>query len=505
MKIAFFSVDGYGFPIAYHFQAEGHEVYVGQVSDWDRVHVKVKEKPKDREHRLSLYDNMFENKWKAERLMDFLAGQPHGRRSDDWFVFCDFNWLWPYADRLRKLGYRGLLPHREDYMLEHDRASMRQLVDDLYPDVETGDYHEFKKNEDGIEFLNDTDKFYVLKGFNAEAETIVPDHEDAAVANAVLVDALENDKDSLYEKDGFILEERIEDAIEFTPEAFSFDGQVRGINVDIEHKRFGSRNGPMTGCAMGLVLWQGEGKLWDKFLEPLSKRMLRKNELTVWDLSVFYSPSRECFYAGEFCPNRMGFDAVFAEISTFGSASAWLDHILHGAADERGLAVQLPKHPVGITVRVFNVERVQHLFLGDPADPNVWCFDVKERDGKLYTTGMGKDAYVLSASAETVDDAIAEVYQLEHDIEFEGGYCLQDRDWHDKAFPGNVLHRLEVVRELKLLEGGETNAEKKDSKNEIAVQEGGRGKGRGVDSRHGSTSEAGHGRGSTPLPSVAQG
>src|SRR5215472_11916626 len=100
MKIALFSVDGYGFAIGYHLQAEGHDVYVGQVSDWDKVHVKVKEPDKSRRKRLQLYDGLFERKWSADKLLSLLLGQPSGRR-DEWFVLCDFNWLWPYADRLR--------------------------------------------------------------------------------------------------------------------------------------------------------------------------------------------------------------------------------------------------------------------------------------------------------------------------------------------------------------------------------------------------------------------
>lgn len=463
MKIALLSVDGYGFPIAYHLQEEGHDVFVGQVRDWPSVHVKVKEKEEARRKRLMFYDGLFDNKWSAERLVSYLLGQPTRRRATDWFVLCDFNWLWPYADKLRKAGYRGLLPHSSDYQLEHDRNATRDLISDIYPGIETGDYEQFKTSKDGIAHLEkNKGKLYVLKGFNAESETIVPGTDDPELNREIIIDALEHDQEHLYEKDGFILEEKIPDVIEFTPEAIAFDGEIRSVNVDVEHKRFGSRNGPMTGCASGVVMWQDlETPLYEKFLAPLQEYMLRPNELTVWDLSVLYSPSREKFYAGEFCPNRMGFDAVFAEICTYSSATDWLEHLINGGTPER--------EPIGVSLRIFNPDKCDSLFIGDPSDPNVWCYDVYKNEGKLYTTGLGKDVYVLTAESGDLQSAINDLYELEDKIEFDPGYCLQKHDWQDTEWPQNVLHRIQVVADLGLIsiESGVTdNAEKEKRSNQ---------------------------------------
>lgn len=452
MKIALLTVDGQAYSIAYHLQEEGHEVYVGVVQDWSAVQVKTTEKAEDRRKRLELYDGLFTNKWPISKLMSFLLGQPDGRRGE-WFVICDFNWLWPFADKLRRAGFGGLLPHREDFMLEHDRRLARDLVKNEYSVVETGNYHEFKKTADAIKFLEkDGETLFCLKGFNADAETIVPDTNDPDLNHEILVDALEIDKDHNYEKDGFILEEKIPDAIEFTPEAYGYDGKLRSVSVDVEHKRIGSRNGPMTGCAMDCVIWQElESPLYEMFLEPLSKRMLRPKELTIWDLSVFYSPSRKKFYAGEFCANRMGFNAVFTEICTFESTSAWLEFVL---GEER------EHDPVGVSIRVFNQDKRDKIFIGDPADRNVWCFDIKRDGDKLHTNGLDKNAYVLTESASDIFAAIDELYQLEDKVQFDPGYNLQKHDWYDSQWPQNILHRIEVIMRLGLI-GGENNAETK--------------------------------------------
>lgn len=450
MNIAFFTVDGYGLPIAYHLQEEGHNVYVGQVDTWDKVKVQVKENDKQKKLRLALYDGMFRNKQSADALLEYLLRQPNPLT---WFVFCDFNWLWPYADKLREANYRGLLPHRDDYELEHDRNATRKLIERLYPEIETGDYKEFKHNQDGIDFLEENeDKLYVLKGFNSDAETIVPDSDDPTINREIILDCLENDKDGLYEKDGFILEEKIPDVIEFTPAAMAFDGEVRCVNIDIEHKRFGSRAGPQVGCATNLVLWQNDNEtIYRKFLKPLEKRMLRTNELTFWDLSVLYSPSRKKYYAGEFCPNRMGFDAVFSEICTWDSTTQWLEHLL---------GVDHPYRPIAVALRIFNPNTSDALIIGNPADPDVWIYDIHEKDGRYHTLGNGKDAIVLTESGYDLDETIDALYDLEHDVVFDPGYHLEKRDWYDTKWPINILHRLEVLKELGLVKGGEEDAQK---------------------------------------------
>lgn len=446
MKIAFLTIDGNGTSIAYHLQEEGNEVYLGQVRDWSSIKLKSTESDKEKRARLSIYDGLFKNKWPAEKLMSFLLGQPRNRRQD-WIVICDFNFLWPYADRLRAAGYRGLLPHKEDHDLEQDRNLAHEVIEELYPDVGLADYHEFKSAKDGIKFLEETDngKLYVLKGFHMEAETIVSTGDDVDDNRELIIDALERDRDHLYEKDGFILEEEIEDALEFTPEAVSWNGEVRCMSVDVEHKRLGSRSGPMTGCTMGAVLWQDDNEeMYERFLKPLEKRMMRPNEITFWDLSIYYSPKRKKFYAGEFCPNRMGYDAVFGEICTFRSSTDWLTYLISGEYEERD--------PVSASIRVFNLDKKEKLFIGDPANRNVWCFDIHKENDKLYTAGSGKEAYTLTSSSEDLETAINQLYEFERTIEFEPGYFLEKHDWHDTEYHENILHRIEVLTQLGVIE-----------------------------------------------------
>lgn len=442
-KFAFFSVDAQAYPLAFHLEQEGHEVYVGQVQDWQAVHVKTTESSETRRKRLQLYQGMFKHKMPISSLMSFLLGQPRNRR-DEWLIICDFNWMWQQADKLRAAGYRGLLPTKEDYDLEHDRMQARELITKLYPMVEVGEYHEFKKTADAIKFLkSDDDTLYCLKGFNADAETIVPDSDDPEINRQLLIDRLERKAEN-YEKDGFILEELIEDAIEFTPEAIGYNGKLVSVNIDIEHKRLGARNGPQTGCTLDLVLQQElDSEIYEWFLEPMADRMLRKNEITYWDLSILYSPSRKKFFAGEFCSNRFGYNAVFTEAGMFESTTDWIEAVT-GEYD--------PPAAVGASLRMFNVKQKEALLIGDLGEHGIWPFDVyRDKTGKHLTTGVDTNAYVVTGSGESVESAIDDLYQREHRIEFDPGLCLQMRDWHDEQWKINILHRKKILEGIGLI------------------------------------------------------
>lgn len=447
MKYAFLTADGHFLPIAYHLQASGENVFVGMVRDWKEVRMVRNETSQDKERRLSLYRDMFENRWDAARLTSYLEGQ----KPDDWFVFCDFNYFWPYADRLRAKGHRGLLPTQEDQRLEKDRSYAKEIVAQNYGQVEVGEYQDFKTVEDALRYMDKhAETLYVLKGNSDEAPTIVPATDDPSINRILVGDSLERER-KWYEKEGFTLEEKIPDVIEFTPEAYGYDGKLIAVSIDIEHKHLGSRGGPIEGCALSLVLWQDlDSAIYEYFLEPMAPHMLRAREFTIWDMSVYWSPSRKKFFFGEFCSNRPGYDAVFAELATTGGALEWVERIVAG--EKFGIE----DSPFGTSVRVFNKQRTsknrpwKELVIGDPADPNAFLWDIKEEDQKIYTAGYDSNTYVITGAGDTIEKAIDDVYKNDERIVFDSGFSLEKHDWMDTKYPENILHRYEILKKLEL-------------------------------------------------------
>jgi len=396
-----------------------------------------------RHKRLALYDNLFERKWDADRLLSFLLGQPRNSRAD-WFVFCDFNYLWPYADKLRAAGYQGLLPTKTDFDLEKDRRLAKKLIAQRYPVITIGEYKEFKKIADGLKFLKDNqDALFVLKGFYEEASTVVPESDDPKINRMILEDALTREKKE-YEREGFVLEEKIPDLIEFTPEAISAFGQIVGVNVDIEHKIIGSRHGYLSGCTLDLVMWQNENdELYKKFLAPLEGLMLRENEISVWDLSILYSPENGKFYPGEFCSNRPGYNALYTEISTLPSVTDYIERLFHAEHLEKE-----DTQPIGVSARIFDLTgeaRREQLMIADIADPNIWAWDIQKQDGKLRTTALDRNTMIVTGAGGTVDQAITALYDNLENVHYDSGFNLERRDWYDVEFPENILHRLKVL------------------------------------------------------------
>lgn len=455
MKLAFLTADGLAMPVAYHLQQTGHEVLVGQVKDWRQIKMKRKEAPEQTKRRMSLYDGLLKNKMDAEKLTrQLLTADP-----EEWFVFCDFNYLYPFADQLRTAGFRGLLPTKADQRLEKDRRFAKQFVEKNFPDVAVAEYQEFKRIEDARKYMDkNADTLYVLKGYNDECPTIVPSTKNPKTARLLVTDALERMRE-WYEKEGFVLEEKIPDIIEFTPEAIAYDGQVIAVSVDIEHKLLGSRGGPLEGCSLSLVFWQElDGAIYQQFLAPLADMMVRPNELTFWDMSVYWSPSRKQFFFGEFCGNRPGYDSLFAELAITGGAEAFFETIQAGRMFDDA-------HEFGTTLRVFNLQKEEkmrawkELIVGNIADPNVWAWDVKREQGKVYTAGYDKNTYIVTGSADSIDDAIQNMYDTDKRVVFDSGFSLEKHDWYDLEFPENVLHRYKVLSELEGEQmGGENNA-----------------------------------------------
>jgi len=446
-RYAFLTADGHFLPMAFHMEQAGHDVYVGMIQSWDEVKMHRNEDEYDRERRLSLYDGMLKNRMTASKLVQKLEQQS----PKDWFVFCDFNYFWGYADRLRKKGYRGLLPNKGDGRLEKDRDYAKTFVKQNYSEVEVAGHQEFKTVQDAMKFLDKhSENLYVLKGNSDECPTVVPSRDDPAINRELIVDSLERFS-KWYEKEGFSLEEKIPDIIEFTPEAYGYDGELIGVSVDIEAKHLGSRGGPIEGCAASLVLWQeiNDSPIYEMFLEPIAHLMLRPREFTIWDMSVYWSPSRKAYYFGEFCSNRPGYDCVFAEIATCGGVEKWIEKIESG--EKFG-----GDKPVGVSLRIFNKQRIdqkkgwQEMLIGDPNDPNVFLWDVRSENGKLYTIGYDSNTYVVSAAGDTPEKAIDQLYKNDEHVVFDSGYSLEKHDWMDKEFPENILHRYEILKELEL-------------------------------------------------------
>jgi hypothetical protein len=449
MKYAFFTYSGEGLAVAYKLLKEGNEVVVGMLNE----HPKIPDStPEYKKRRLKLFDGLLE-KHDAQELVNKLKKE----NPKDWFVFCDFNYLYPIAEQLKKRGFRGLLPSQEDFDLENDRESGKDFVFSHYKVFSIQEVHEFQTIEEAKQFLSEQEKVYGIKGYNPDAPTFFPASNNPKIALIELTDIMDSYKKE-YESEGFILEEKIENLIEITPEIVVYDGEPLGMNIDLELKPVGNGNlGYLTGDAASFIMWIEKDspawkKLYELFFQPALSKIIRPNELVIWDAGVMYSPSRNKFYFSEYAPSRPGYNAFFNELSTFDKVSTYFEKIIN----KEPLFDKKTK-PFGCSIRVFNLlpdkkfkEMYQDniLVYGNPDDKNLWFFDIYKRGNNLYTVGMEKDVAVVTASGDNWEEGFKEIDEKLSSGEylvFPSMYYRKSFDILDNSYNNNLGDRYEFV------------------------------------------------------------
>lgn len=450
MKFVLLTYDGHGLPIALKLQQEGWDVIVGQAKELSHM---PKEKPEIKERRLQLFDGLLEKR-DVEDVIDLLRKE---RNKKDYFVFVDFNYLYTQAEQIKMMGYFGIFPTKEDFELEEDRNKAKEYIAKNHPLFAQQEVYQFKTIEEGKEFLKNTDKIWVLKGNHPEAETFVPSSDIPVLASEEIIQILDEGR-KIYESEGFILEEKIEDLIEFVPEIIVRGKRVLGMNIDVELKPFGPANCSFqTGDAASVIFWiekqEQALKIYDMFFKPMEEMFIRSdNEFVIWDVGVMCSPSRNKFYFSEFCSNREGWSSLFDKLSTFSKIS---DYYL--AIKEGELILNLKPMRFGASFRIFNMlteEEKPNLplsdvsILADITDRNIWLWDVKKVGSKIVSCGYDRNLAVITGSDNDWQMAFLKADSLiDFGFKFDNFYKRSFMDIIDNGYTNNIPDRLTWVFE----------------------------------------------------------
>ena len=253
LKFLWFTFDHVCTSVAIKLIEEGNTLILAEIQDASELQTGKKEDAEQKKERLSLFNGLIQ-KHDAKSVLKKMAKM---KNKDEWIVIFDFNTLWRYSELVLKMGFtKGFFPLKKDYEFEEDRDAGKKFVKKHYPTLKVAEVHEFKKIDEGIKFLeSDTSgNIYVLKSFEADGSTVLPMSEDPELAKEEIKGALELEQKD-YEKKGYLLEQKIINPIEITPEAIFYDGKLVCTNIDIENKPIGSGSvGPMTGCAGNLIV-----------------------------------------------------------------------------------------------------------------------------------------------------------------------------------------------------------------------------------------------------------
>ncbi len=449
MKYIIFTYKGEGLAVAYHLMREGADVTVGMVEDPKELGIgDDTEENIFKTARHSLYSGMLDVV-PAKYLIKAMAKLPN---KDNYWVHVDFNCLFRYAKQIRDMGFKyGNFPTKEDYSLESDRAKAKELVEKYYPSVQIGEFKEFSKIEEAIEFLEETDEVWVLKGSNESAKTRAPRTKNARWGATLLTDSLKKDK-AEYENGGFILERRIHDMHELTPQMYLWNGKPIMTNVNIELKEVGAGNeGTQTGCGGDLVIQTNIEDEINKISFPQAIIDQYKGDvgLRLLDISLYYKDGQ--YFFGEFCPNRFGYDSNFTEMEMSGDRlQDYFEKIREGKnplIKKFGAATRI--HSLGDTDNVpkdFAESGLRFQF--DPDyEKHIWLYDVtKDYDTEsLVTTGFSWDLGVFTGASDDLQKAVELAYEAAEHLYIEKSMKRPMEDFLSEGYDGSIMRRYRAL------------------------------------------------------------
>ncbi len=449
LNIVFFSSDGIGFPIAEKLLQEGNNVVTVLVHDLTDIG-QDKEDDETYRRRTSLYTGILD----IQHHKKTLKKMEKIENKDDWIIWFDFNALAPIAEQCLAMGFsKGLFPTMEDLKLEKDRDMAKDIVKKYYKDLSVAEVHDFSQAKEGIDFLNETEGIWVLKGNGDAAKTIVPWNDDPALAKQILIDALEaHSKD--YEDGGFILEEKIIGGYEVTPQIVFLDGFPVFTDIDIENKNLGAGNLSVQTGAMQTLVFKTELK--DKinkiaFPKWIYDQAKKHKGIFVFDAGLICKDDK--YYFTEFCSQRFGYDSFFVELDMAGTVTNFFTKLFDG---ENPL-----KEDFGIGTRGMNLHKdgkerrvLEGVSIVTEDPDHTWLFEVKDEDGKLVCTGCGWDLVVFTGSGEDVNKATKNAYKSASKFAFEDLYLRPEFDLLSFDYQTSIPNRYSYLNH-KMFEGAD--------------------------------------------------
>lgn len=437
-KYIFFTYDGCSLSIARKLEEEGNTVIVAQIQDAKELHGDKKEDAEKKKKRLSIFDGLIV-KHDAKDVIKKMKNMPN---KDEWFVVFDMNSLWYYSEIVNKLGFKnGFFPTHEDTLLEDDRNSAKEFVKKYYKELKVADVHEFKTIDEGIDFLNETEEdMFVLKSNDESGATVCPASDDPVLAREEIIGALQLEKAN-YEKAGFILELRIIDPVEITPEIVFYNGEVVMTTIDIENKPIGSGSvGPMTGCAGNLIIKTDlKEKINTMAFPQIVYDMAKKHDgLFVWDASMLIESKSKKIYFGEFCSNRWGWDSILTELAMCDSVSSFFENIVEG------------KNPLtkdfGIAVRMFNLKEHGDIpVVFKDSEDDIYMYDVKLNKDKIVSVGCEWSLLISTGGDNDINKAVEKCYNTLKGVSFSNGYYRPKFDFVSSDYQNSVMNRYEFT------------------------------------------------------------
>ncbi len=443
--------------IAQKLEKEGNRVILGVIEDSSKVllpkEVDNPENPKEKKLRLSIGDGLIE-KYNADEVLKMMKKV---KNKNEWIVLTDSNSNYQYAEKMLEYGFtKGFFPLQIDREFESERKKAKDFVKENYPEIKVAEVKTFKEVSEGIEFLNnDEEGLWVLKSLGDAGTTVCPNTEDCEIAKQEIISALEEMKKD-YEENGFLLEPRILEPIEITPQIIFNDGTPIFTDLDLEIKTIAEGSAVQTGCMLMLnIKTEIEDRINKIAFPKIVHDMARDRKgLFVWDLSILIDKKGDMYF-GEFCSMRMGYDS-------------WLVELAMSADDEGSKnvtpffsALMYKKNPLrkkyGVGVRLLNIGNGGKMVedgtieVSGECENNVFLFENKIKKDKKVSTTYCYDLGVVVGASDELYHAIKHAYEAVDKVMFEGKFFRTQHDFESYSYPASIMRRFDYVMQNGLI------------------------------------------------------
>lgn len=465
-RYIFFSLDGDTFPLAYKLQQEGEDVLVCQIQDAAVLGTQNwaahKEEPEVRRRRLSLYDGML----KKIPLNAAMSQMQAIKNKNECFVIFGDNFLFKISERVMAMGFdNGLLPTLKDHEREKDRAKAKDFVKNNYPGLKVSESKVFSKTDEAIKFIQESDEFWVVKSDGNFGETIVPDKDDLEMAKKQVVGELQKGK-HLYDKGKLILEPKIMNAIEFSPQMEFYDGEAVCSFVEFETRMFGSGDiGDQTGGNENLLIQTNLDAPINEIAFPEAMRTIAKEHRGLFIAEAGILSDGKDFYFTEFQADRWGWGGVFSEMSMSegkdGKISNYFEsHVMRENPFQHKFGSSLALYTIRSDKKVvaLNQEGLSiNIKEGLEKDVFLWQCKIEQigKEKQLVNVGYREFddsplGYVVGRG-NTMESAVESIYKTLKGVSMKGIYARPKFDFLSTDYVSSIPNRLEFLEKKKLL------------------------------------------------------